>query len=463
MRAGGRLLEEAPARGAERTGGGERLRVAYIMSRFPKITETFVLYEMSALECLGARVEVFPLRREPDGPRHPEAAAYENRAHFAPFMSWRIVRANWKRLAADPRRYLRTWWQALSGTWGSRKFFFAALAHVPKCVLFAERMEQLAVDHVHAHFATHPALAALVIHRLTGIPFSFTAHGSDLHVDRRMLGEKVADASFVVAVSGYNRELILEESRPEDAHKVVVIHCGADPEAFGGAPPVTTGPSTGSGAGENGRPAGNLHATDPHARSKSPAISVACVASLEEVKGHRFLLHACRLLVDRGVDVRCDLAGGGQLHDSLQRMVDELGLAGRIRLHGAVPRPEVRRILAEADVAVLASYPTENGRREGIPVALMEAMMCGLPVVASGVSGIPELVSHGETGYLVAPGDPWSLADRLAELAAAPELRKRMGTAGREKVLTDFDLSRTARLLLQEIHCRATVSSSRDG
>ena len=426
------------------SSGGEGRCVAYVMSRFPKITETFVLYEMSALEALGARVEVFPLVREPDGPRHPEAVPYEARAHFAPFLSWRIVAANWRRLTRDARSYLGTWWRALRGTWGSPRFFLGALAHYPKCVLFAEEMESLGVDHVHAHFATHPALAALVIHRLTGIPFSFTAHGSDLHVDRRMLDEKVAEAAFVVAVSGYNRELILEESGSEYAEKVVVIHCGADPSVFArpdAEQPVSNPRANGTGAGR-----------------KKPAIRVACVASLEEVKGHRFLLHACRLLLDRGVEVSCELAGGGQLRGALERMARDLGIEDHVRLNGAVPRPEVRRILAEADVAVLPSYPTACGRREGIPVALMEAMMSGLPVVASGLSGIPELVEHGRTGYLVAPGDPWSLADRLAELAAAPELRQRMGAAGRCKVLTDFDLTRTARLLLQQIECRAAVS-----
>jgi colanic acid/amylovoran biosynthesis glycosyltransferase len=433
----------------DRPREGGTPRVAYIMSRFPKITETFVLYEMKALEDLGARVEVFPLLREPAGPRHPEAVAYEERAYFAPLLSWRVLRANWRRLCRDPGAYVRTWWYALERSWGNARFFLGALGYYPKCVLFAEQMEMLEVDHIHAHFATHPALAALLIHRLTEIPYSFTAHGSDLHVDRRMIAAKVSEAAFVVAVSGYNRELILEDSGQQHAEKVVVIHCGADPSVFAGE----SGPTRSS----------NGHANDSDRDSKSPAIRIACVASLEEVKGHRFLLHACRLLLDRGVDVRCDLAGDGSLWEPLGRLADQLRLRSHVRLHGAVAQPEVRRVLFDADVAVLPSYPTEDGRREGIPVALMEAMMCGLPVVASGLSGIPELVDHGRTGYLVPPGDPWSLADRLEALAASPELRTRMGAAGRGKVLTDFDLTRTARLLLQEIRCRAPVSPTRDG
>ena len=414
--------------------------VAYIMSRFPKITETFVLYEMKAIEADGARVEVFPLLRHRGGPRHPEAVAYEARAHFTPFLSWRVVRANVRRMLREPARYFGTWWRALSGTWGSANYFLGALAYYPKCVLFAERMEAIGVDHVHAHFANHPALAALVVHELTGIPYSFTAHGSDLHVDRRMLPAKVANASFVVAISAYNRELILEDCGEAHADKVVVIHCGADPSVFAGSSPED----------------------EPRASSKSGAMKIACVASLEEVKGHRFLLEACRLLVEQGVDVRCDLAGGGPLREDLARLAAELGIADRIRLHGPVPRPEVRRILASADVAVLTSHPTRSGKREGIPVALMEAMMSGLPVVASGLSGIPELVDDHHTGYLVPPGDPWALAERLGRLAASPALRARMGAEGRRKVTAQFDLERSARLLLEEIECRAATSRFRD-
>ncbi len=411
--------------------GSASPRVAYIMSRFPKITETFVLYEMKALEEFGAEVEIFPLLRQPRGPRHAEARAYEDRAHFTSLASWKVLRANARRLGRDPGLYLRTWWEMLSGTWGSLNFFLGAVAYFPKCVAFAERIEALGVDHVHAHFANHPALAALIVHRLTGIPYSFTAHGSDLHVDRRMLGAKVASAAFVVAVSAYNRDLIVEDCGEHQREKLVVIHCGTDPSVF------------------EHRSALPGHRNSASADDRS--LRIACVASFEEVKGHRFLIHACRLLADRGVDVHLDLAGGGPLRREVERLIMELDLEERVTVHGPVARPEVRRILAAADVAVLASHPTRSGKREGIPVALMEAMMSGLPVVASALSGIPELVEDERTGFLVPPGDPLALADRLERLVGAPELRSRLGAAGRAKVTTEFDIHEGARLLLGEI------------
>lgn len=407
------------------------LRVGYVMSRFPKITETFVLYEMKALEELGARVELFPLLHEPLGPRHAEAVAYEERAHFVPFLSWEIVRANAKRMFGSPAEYFRTWWEMVSGTLGSPKFCAGAVVYFPKCVAFAERMEALGVEHIHAHFASHPALAALVVNRLTGIPYSFTAHGSDLHVDRTMLPAKVASASFVVAVSAYNKELIATECGEHENDKIVVIHCGTDSSAFA-------------------RRADDAGAREDH-RSGDRALRIACVASLEEVKGHRFLVRACHLLAERGVDIHLDLVGDGALRADVEALVDELDLGGRVTLHGAVPRPVVGRILADADVFVLASHPTQSGRREGIPVALMEAMMSELPVVASDLSGIPELVDDGRTGYLVPSGDPEALAERLDRFVGEPALRRAFGRAGRAKVEADFDILQGARTLLDEM------------
>jgi glycosyltransferase involved in cell wall biosynthesis len=133
-----------------------------------------------------------------------------------------------------------------------------------------------------------------------------------------------------------------------------------------------------------------------------------------------------------------------------------------VHFHGAVPRNEVRRILSAADVVVLASCPTRDGRREGIPVAIMEAMMSRRPVVASALSGIPELVDDGATGYLVPPGDPWSLAETLSRFVGAPELRHRMGSAGREKVVREFDVRQGAQSLLALIRRRASASQVRD-
>ena len=392
-------------------GAGRSNKVAYVMSRFPKLTETFVLNEIRTVEQLGVPTEIYPLLRERQAVVHDEAAPLVARARYQPMLSMPVVMANVETLVRRPAAYLSVWSEVLRGTWGSPNFFFGAIGILPKCVWMAREMQHDGVGHVHAHFANHPAVAAFTVHRLTGIPFSFTAHGSDLHVDRRMLPEKVAAASFVVAISRYNKSMIVEECLGRHADKVHVVHCGVDPEWFG-----QRRPSMG--------------------RSR---FEIVCVASFETVKGHCFLIRACEHLLLRGIDFTCHLVGDGPRKSEIERQINLSGLSDVVTLHGARTRLEVARIVSRSDAAVLASAPTRNGKREGIPVALMEAMSAGLPVVATRTGGIPELVHHEHNGFVVPPADPDALADALERLARDPALRERMGRAGRETILREFD------------------------
>jgi glycosyltransferase involved in cell wall biosynthesis len=325
--------------------------------------------------------------------------------------------------------------EILKETLGSANFFVGAVGVFPKAVRFAEEMRKAGVTHIHAHFANHPAVAALIASRLTGIPFSFTAHGSDLHVDRRMLDTKVDAARFVVTVSNYNREIIVQEFGERVRHKVHVIHCGVDPCVF---KPVAGQAETGG------------------------VFRIVCVASLEEVKGHRYLVEACRLLREAGITFECHLIGEGPERRDLERRVAAARLAQEVILHGGLPRPEVVRLVSAAHVAVLASHPTRRGKREGIPVALMEAMASGLPVVASEISGIPELVEQGRSGFLVPSANPPALANALARLASDPELRADMGRAGRACVETSFNLRRSTEELLRRFAGARDVVRRRD-
>jgi glycosyltransferase involved in cell wall biosynthesis len=397
------------------------VRLAYIMSRFPKLTETFILYEILALDALGVSVEIWPLLRERQSVTHAEAAAWVQRAHFQPLVSLPILRAHLHVLARRPRAYLRVVAEVLGGTFGSLNFFVGALGVFPKAVRFAYEMEALRVTHVHAHFATHPALAALIVHRLTGIPFSFTAHGSDLHVDRRMLDRKLEAAAFAVTISQFNREVIVRECGEASRHKVHVVHCGVDSQVFV--------PRT--------------------ARSANGPLRILCVASYEEVKGHRYLVEACRLLHERGVDFVCHLVGDGPGRAKVEAQIAAAGLPDRVQMHGPQPRDTVVRLMSQADVMALASVPTRQGKREGIPVAVMEGMASELAVVVSDLSGIPELVEHGVSGLLVAPRDVPGLAAALQRLAADAELRQRLGRAARDKVLREFDLRQSAQALIE--------------
>jgi glycosyltransferase involved in cell wall biosynthesis len=174
-----------------------------------------------------------------------------------------------------------------------------------------------------------------------------------------------------------------------------------------------------------------------------------CVGTLHEVKGQRHLVEACRLLADQGVDVRCHLVGSGPDEGDLRRQVADAGLDDRVVLEGNRTTDEVAALLQRADVLVTPSVPTRQGKREGIPVVLMEAMSTALPVVASDLSGIPELVEDGRSGLLVPPGDAGGLARALRRLAEDPALAARLGRAGRAQVEGGFDVHQSARRLVE--------------
>jgi glycosyltransferase involved in cell wall biosynthesis len=189
-------------------------------------------------------------------------------------------------------------------------------------------------------------------------------------------------------------------------------------------------------------------------RSAGDPLTIVCVGSLEEKKGQRYLVEACEILRARGVNFMCHLIGDGATREALAQQIAAAGLDDMVRLEGGQPRSEVARFLQSADVVALPSIVTKSGKMEGIPVALMEPLACEVPVVSTRISGIPELVEDGVTGLLVPPADAAALADALQRLAEQPELGLRMGRAGREKVLAEFDLAtegqELARLMLGE-------------
>lgn len=395
-------------------------RIAYLMSRFPKISETFVLYEIVALEELGFHVEIFPLVREREPVQHREAERLAKRAHDVRLASRAVLAAQLHWLRRRPDAYLAAWGAALRGNLRSPRFLIRALAVVPLAATFAWRMEELSVGHIHAHWATHPALAAYVASRLTGIPYSFTAHAHDIYVDRPMLEEKIRRAAFVVTISEFNRRFLQHLYGRLATDRVVVVHCGTDTSLF----------------------------HPPEVRTQGPW-TIVCIASLQPQKGQTHLIEASRQLVAEGVDLRCLLIGEGETRAMLEDQIRDAGLEHRVQLLGHQPRHRVVQLLAAADVVAQPSIVLPSGKMEGIPVALMEALAMERPVVATDISGVAELVEHDVTGLLVAQQDAPGLADALRRLHRNPDLGARLGRAGRQRVVESFDLTRSARQLAE--------------
>jgi colanic acid/amylovoran biosynthesis glycosyltransferase len=408
-----------------------RERVAYLVSWFPAVTETFILDEVRELRRRGVEVEVFPLFGARGGQVHSAWRELAGRTHYHRSASWEMVAAQLHWLRRKPGALLRAWAEALLRNAPSRKLLVRTPLVLLKGALVARRIEAMGMPHVHAHWATHPALAAWLVRALTGIDYSFTAHAHDLYVDRAMLREKVEAARFVVTISEFNRRLLAEVCGPAAAAKVHVIRCGVDSAAFAPAPRRDRGVPT-----------------------------FACVASLREYKGHAVLLDAVRLLRERGKSVRAVLVGDGELRGALEARIARYGLADAVELRGALPHEQIAGVLADATAMVLPSVTSRDGQMEGIPVALMEAMAAGVPVISTRLSGIPELVRDGETGLLVPERDPAALAAAMERIARDPALAARVAGEARRTVRERFDRRRNV-ARLAELFAVSTVRGGR--
>ena len=387
-------------------------RVAYIVLRFPTLSETFIVREITALRARGWDIDIYPLWRHEPKQVHPDVPPLESSIRWQHPFSFATVLAAVRMMARRPGACLSSLGLILSELPRRPRRAVISLGLFPVIVWIAADLDRRAVRHVHAHFASYPTLAALIIHRLTGISYSFTAHAYDLYVDPSHLPNKVSHATFIVTISEYNQLLL----RPlaGNATPVHVIHCGV-----------------------------SLPASLPEREQGSRKI--VCVARLEEKKGQRYLIEACGLLRQRGVSLHCTIVGGGPEMDRLQSLVSAGGLGDVVQLVGPQTSERVQAYLAGAGVFVLPSVVTPSGNAEGIPVALMEAMAAGIPVISTATTGIPELVVDEHTGLLVEPRDAPALADAIERLLDDTDLGERLRAAAFRKVHAGFDLETKAR------------------
>ena len=386
-------------------------RVAYIVSRFPHLPETFILREMNELAASDFKVELFPLVVQKQALIHPEAAHWLDDLHRVRLASWKCARANLRVLFRRPGCYLGTLLQVVWFNLPSPKFLLRALFIFPTAVEMAEEMRSIGVAHIHAHYATHPALAAWIIGRFTGIPYSISVHAHDIFVNRTMLKQKLAGAVFIRAISQFNKNFLAERYGPEIERKIVVIHCGIQVE--------------------------NYHPAQP---SSSGAYRLISVGSLQPYKGHANLVRACAQLCDQAFPFHCRIVGGGELRDALTEQIGRLELQEFVELTGPKTEDEVAQLLADSDCFVLPSVVTPSGKMEGIPVVLMEALAGRLPVIASDLSGIPELVRSRESGLLVPAGDAAAMAAQIVWMQTHPKEAAKMAAAGRKLVETEFNI-----------------------
>jgi colanic acid/amylovoran biosynthesis glycosyltransferase len=394
--------------------------IAYVVSRFPHLPETFILREMDAMAELGWPITLYPIVTQHQPVVHDAARRWMSGAVRMPLFTLPVAMENARRGLRMPVRYLDTFRRMLWENRSAPAFLMRSLALFPKAVWSAASMEQSGIAHMHAHYATHPATLAWIVHRLSGIPYSVTVHAHDIFVRKAMLAAKMRDATFVVAISEFNRQYLSGVVGSWVADKTHVIHCGIDPKQY------------------RPRPSGEANAK-PY--------RILSIGSLQPYKGQRYLIEACRILRKRNILIRCTIIGEGEERRHLEKLIQTYRLEEAVRLAGAQTQEQIARMLPEANCYAQPSIITASGKMEGIPVALMEAMACELPVVATAISGIPELVLPEKNGYLVPPTDAPALADCLDHMIHHPSEAAMRANAGRAWVLAAFDLHENVRML----------------
>jgi glycosyltransferase involved in cell wall biosynthesis len=396
------------------------VRLAYIASRYPFVSHVFILREVLALRRAGEHVDTYTVRR-PGTDHHLSSddrdAAATTTVLVPPGLT-RLAAAHLVAVVLRPRRYFDTLRLALALRAAGARSALWQLFYFGEAVLMWSDCRRRGTRHIHAHHANVASDVALLASHLggRGWSWSFTMHGPTefFDVKEHRLAAKTERALFVVCISEYARSQLMGLVGTEHWDKLRIVHCAVDVDAF--APPDRS--------------------------ARGAAREILNVGRTVAVKGQSLLVEAVAELERRGVDARLTIVGSGPQFDELRELVGRLGVADRVELAGSVGQDEIRDYYERADLFAMPSFA------EGVPVVLMEAMAMELPVVATRITGVPELVDDGVAGALVAPGARDELVDALAGLLAAPpERRRAMGRAGREKVAAEYELGRTTEQL----------------
>ena len=411
-----RLCRTQPVNHPAADDGDQKRKIAYFANEFPYLTETFVYREVQAVRGQGVSIYTFSIRQPHPQDLSEEARGLIGNTHYIlPASIGSLLATHFNVFRRGPGLYIRILWDILTGSHIHFKDRLRSLAHFIEAVYVYPAVERLNIEHMHAHFAVGAATITWVLARFLKLPFSFTAHAYDIWLDKLLLPEKMHAANFVVTCTAANKEHLVQ-TYGVPANDIHVIYHGVDIKRF--VP------------GKGKKPA-------------SPPRLLA-IGRLVEQKGLEYLLHACALLKERNCSFQCEILGDGPLADSLKQLSNQLNLTDSVHFVGRVLQENIIRYYQDADIFVLPCVPASNNDRDGIPNTLMEAMACGVPVVSTTFSGIPELVIEQENGMLVPPKDPEALADALGKLIDNPEMCLKMGQNARQHVEESFSVTDAA-------------------
>ena len=401
------------------------MRLGYLYSRYPVLSQTFCDAEMLALERLGFELKIGSVYPPLTSLRHEHISCLRAGIHYAPPQE--ILKISEKNAKTDgkwPRNLIER---------HERKYGTSVKTEqrARNALYFADHFKRRGVDHVHVHFANRAAHTAMFLKEISGIPFSVTAHGQDFMKDLAnddLLREICAAAEFVAAETDYSRDL-LRQRCPESAAKIHRVYNGMDLTRFPTPNEETAGPSRTGIA--------------PY------PVRIISIGRLVAFKGFEYLIDACADLARRGLEFTCEIIGDGPLRGDLEARIRKLNLSDQVHLLGSLSQEAVLQKLKAADIFALASVTDTQGASDVFPTVIIEAMAAARPVVSTRLAGIPESVVDGETGLLVSPEDTMALAEALGRLIQDAKLRLHYGRAGRARIEQHFRIEHTVGPLIE--------------
>ena len=382
---------------------------AYLFERFPSFGQTFCYREVAELYRQGITPPIFSIRNPKDEPPQDWDTRIVRRVHYLPEVRKMLEEVQ----RASKKRRLSPAIIAALDEWGRRTDFL----RLYQAVYVGLRLQDLGIDHIHAHFAGMAARTAFWIAKFFPITFSFTTHANDIFAPRNFeigLEKLIQTARLIITETDYSEEF-LRERFPERADRIHRIYNGLNLAEFG------------------------------HADFSSDPPLIVAIGRLIAKKGFANLIRACGLLVEHRISFRCEIFGEGPLENQLGAQIEDLGLQERVQLLGAKPQHDLREHLARANVFVMPSVAEAEGGMDNLPTVIMEAMAAGLPVVSTRIGGIPEMIVENETGFLVQPEDAMALVGAIEKVTNDRSLGQRLGQAGHERAQKLFSIEKNAR------------------
>jgi len=401
------------------------MKILYILSTFPVLSQTFILNEITCLIDLGHEVKIVSLYKPKDKKVHEKVKKYNllKKTYYLidkKYSRLEIFEKGSKELLENKLLSKEEKFKLLDLCYDKKHGREIAFRRFLGCLDVIRIIKEKKIKHIHCHFAKENVKMAYVLNQIIKIPYTFTTHAYDIFIESNKDIKKWADgAKKVITISNYNKKY-MNENFGVDEDKIEVIHCGIELDKF--------------------------RSVD---YNKSNKLNILSIARLVEKKGIRYLIEACKILKEKGICFNCNILGDGKLKKEFQKLVNLYNLNRNVNFKGCVTQEEVLREFKKCVVFSLPCVEAKNGDKDGIPVSLMEAMAMEIPTISTDITGIPELIEDGANGIVVPQKDSKALAEAIIKIKDDKDFAENIRKQGRKKVIAKFNIKKNIKKVMK--------------